>query len=270
FNIFRQRFNAKSRMQMNERTMLTEMMKRLFGTAKRQGRLRITVDGPVVKRDGEPLLLHPKAQQVLQGLLEAAPRTVSREQLINHAWQGNYLTGDKGLRQAIWSIRSALGESAREPGFVSTVPRQGYRWTGPLASTPPPARAHQAVRLQGLPALLVAAVAMISLATSDTAPSLVAPAQAEMKIARVQVSGSAVIVDMDSGCRAILKSGHGVLASSPIVSGDGAAVAIPVMRDERCEMVLYRPGDEGVTRFDGCPAVGKPLSDTPIFENKTI
>ena len=41
---------------------------------------------------------------------------------------GNVLTGEKGLNQAMWAIRSAMGDDAREPTYIETLPRLGYRW----------------------------------------------------------------------------------------------------------------------------------------------
>ncbi len=48
--------------------------------------------------DRQELLLPFKAQQVLSHIARAAPASVSRTELIDAIWGGNYLTGDKGLR----------------------------------------------------------------------------------------------------------------------------------------------------------------------------
>ena len=91
-------------------------------------RVRIDRNRQQARYRGQVLELQPKAVQVLAMLHERAPKIVSRQELIEFIWGGNHLTGEKGLHQAMWSIRSALGDDSRDARFVRTIPRNGYQW----------------------------------------------------------------------------------------------------------------------------------------------
>ena len=64
-----------------------------------------------------------KTHTVLMTLLEAKGEIVSREQLIDEIWQGNFLVGDKALTQAIWSLRKCFKHHS---SFIETIPKEGY------------------------------------------------------------------------------------------------------------------------------------------------
>lgn len=82
-----------------------------------------------VKRDGEERHLRQKTFQVLIYLLEQRDRLVTKDELIEHAWQGTAVT-DNALEQCLAEIRKVLGDDSRNPRFIKTVPRAGYRFIG--------------------------------------------------------------------------------------------------------------------------------------------
>ncbi len=71
---------------------------------------------------------------------------VSINELLNEVWSGVIVTQDS-VYQAVASLRRLLGDDAKEPAYIATVPRLGYRivatvspWDDqPLVMTPPPA-----------------------------------------------------------------------------------------------------------------------------------
>jgi len=63
---------------------------------------------------------------VLVCLARHAPRVVSRETLLEEVW-GDAFVGDEVVSHAIWELRRALGDSARDPTYIQTIPRKGYR-----------------------------------------------------------------------------------------------------------------------------------------------
>ena len=79
----------------------------------------------IVLGDGEHRL-SPKAIGVLMALAEAEGRVVSREELLNTVWPDVHV-GEEVLTQAVAELRRALGDSARLPRFVETIPKRGYR-----------------------------------------------------------------------------------------------------------------------------------------------
>jgi len=70
--------------------------------------------------------VEPKVMQVLQALARAPGEVVTKEQLFERVWGGPRLTDDV-LVVTVSALRRALGDSARRPHYVQTVPGQGYR-----------------------------------------------------------------------------------------------------------------------------------------------
>src|SRR5436190_22322127 len=82
-----------------------------------------------VKHDGEERHLRPKTFQVLLFLLEHRERLVSKDELIESIWANTAVT-DNALEQCLAEIRRTLGDDSRNPRFIKTVPRAGYRFIG--------------------------------------------------------------------------------------------------------------------------------------------
>lgn len=86
-----------------------------------QNRLeRLDGDTPHVER------IEPKAMDVLCVLAANAGQTVTREALLEEVWAGR-LVVEAALSRIILSLRNALGDDARAPTFIETVPKRGYR-----------------------------------------------------------------------------------------------------------------------------------------------
>ncbi len=82
-----------------------------------------------LKREGEERHLRQKTFQVLLYLLEQRERLITKDELINHVWQDTAVT-DNALEQCLAEIRKVLGDDSRNPRFIKTVPRSGYRFVG--------------------------------------------------------------------------------------------------------------------------------------------
>lgn len=85
-------------------------------------------------RDHSPVALPPKATLVLRVLLSSPGRLISHEKLYEAAWNGTVVEFDQGLYTCIRQIRNALGDDARNPRYIETVPRRGYRFCYPLSN----------------------------------------------------------------------------------------------------------------------------------------
>ncbi len=81
--------------------------------------------------EGESLHLSPKAFRLLERLIESAPAAVSREALYDELWGETYVV-EANLANLISEIRTALGDSHRDPRFIRTVHRHGYAFVGDL------------------------------------------------------------------------------------------------------------------------------------------
>jgi DNA-binding winged helix-turn-helix (wHTH) protein len=77
-------------------------------------------------RDGHDIPLAPKPFETLLYLIRHADHVVSKHELLDAVWPGTYISDD-GLVQCVVEIRRALGDSARSPRYVQTLPKRGYR-----------------------------------------------------------------------------------------------------------------------------------------------
>jgi TolB-like protein/DNA-binding winged helix-turn-helix (wHTH) protein/tetratricopeptide (TPR) repeat protein len=82
-------------------------------------------------KDGDVLNVPESAIRVLEVLVANAPKTVEKSTLMDVAWPDSMVVPDN-LVQAIHTIRATLGGDAREPTFVQTVHRRGYRFVAPV------------------------------------------------------------------------------------------------------------------------------------------
>jgi len=81
--------------------------------------------GIKVKLQGQPFL-------ILVTLLTHPGEVVSREELRRKLWPDNaFVDFDHGLGTAINKLREVLGDSAENPRFIETLPRQGFRFIAP-------------------------------------------------------------------------------------------------------------------------------------------
>ncbi len=90
-----------------------------------------------IVRDGETLHLEPKSMEILAYLIARRGEVVSRDELHEQVWPGVYV-GDDSLTAAIIKIRRALADDARDPQYVETIPKRGYRLIAPVRETGAP------------------------------------------------------------------------------------------------------------------------------------
>jgi DNA-binding winged helix-turn-helix (wHTH) protein/tetratricopeptide (TPR) repeat protein len=91
--------------------------------------------------------LAANAFRVLDYLVERPNQLVPKSALLDAIWPDSYVV-DAVLSVAVSQLREALGDDPRQPHFIETVHRRGYRWIGTLATdsapitapiaTPPP------------------------------------------------------------------------------------------------------------------------------------
>jgi DNA-binding winged helix-turn-helix (wHTH) protein/dienelactone hydrolase len=77
-------------------------------------------------RGSETVTLEPRAMDLLTFLARHAGKVVSRETIIDAVWAEQYV-GEGVLRQAIAALRSALGDDAKNPTYIETISKRGYR-----------------------------------------------------------------------------------------------------------------------------------------------
>ncbi len=91
------------------------------------GEFRLDIPNAGLYRAGSPVALTPKAFTVLSQLAESHGRLVSKDELLDRAWAGR-VVGDAALQVCIGQIRKALCDDRRNPRYIETVPKRGYRF----------------------------------------------------------------------------------------------------------------------------------------------
>lgn len=71
--------------------------------------------------------LRPQSFQVLLHLVERPDVLVSKDELAAAVWRDAFVS-DNALLQCITEVRKALGDDPRQPRFIRTVPKRGYRF----------------------------------------------------------------------------------------------------------------------------------------------
>ena len=85
-----------------------------------------------LRKHGMRIRLEEKPFQILELLLERAGHVVTRRALREKLWPDTVVGYEHGLNTAINKLRDLLGDSARNPRFVETLPRLGYRFIAPV------------------------------------------------------------------------------------------------------------------------------------------
>jgi TolB-like protein len=78
--------------------------------------------------------LEPKVMQVLVLLAAHAGQVVAKERLIQTVWPDAFVTDDV-LTRAISELRRVFGDDAKEPRFIQTIPKSGYRLIAAVSSS---------------------------------------------------------------------------------------------------------------------------------------
>src|SRR4029453_4250693 len=80
-----------------------------------------------LERDGEAVALAPKPFAVLCALARTPGRLVTKNALLDLVWGHRFVT-ESVLKSAISEVRAALGDDPRQPRYIETVSRRGYRF----------------------------------------------------------------------------------------------------------------------------------------------
>lgn len=98
------------------------------------GEFRLDTGTRQLLRNETPVHLSPKALQLMQTLIEAAPRALSKAELQDQLWPGAFVA-EANLPHLIGEIRAALADGSRSPRFVRTVHGFGYAFQEPVVRT---------------------------------------------------------------------------------------------------------------------------------------
>ena len=97
-------------------------------------------------RGEERVRLEARTMRLLLCLAERPGEVVSIDTLLSQVWSGVVVTPDS-VYQAVAGLRRLLGDDAKQPAYIVTVPRLGYRLVAPVetqigaSAAPSPVRA---------------------------------------------------------------------------------------------------------------------------------
>ena len=97
-------------------------------------------------RSGREVALIPRYFDLLMLLVERRGEVVNRRQIFDAVWS-DVVVSDGALSQAVRTLRRALGDDSREPAFIRTVSRHGYRFVFPHVVEDPDDRPPAAERV---------------------------------------------------------------------------------------------------------------------------
>ncbi len=106
--------------------------------------------------------LEPRLMTLLCFLCGHPGQLLTREQILRAVW-GDVSVSDDALHYAISQLRKHLGDNSRQPRYIETIPKRGYRW---VATTTPPVETPSVTtpprRLRS-PLIVVSAMAALAL-----------------------------------------------------------------------------------------------------------
>ncbi|MCX7552743.1 winged helix-turn-helix domain-containing protein [Marinicella sp. S1101] len=69
--------------------------------------------------------IEPKLMEVLLHLSLKSPEVVSTDELVTNCWPNQYIS-DNPVHKCVAQLRKALGDDARKPSYIKTIPKKGY------------------------------------------------------------------------------------------------------------------------------------------------
>src|SRR6476646_8438039 len=95
------------------------------------GDFRVDGDQRVLLFQEKPRPLTPKVFETLLILVENSGRIVNKEELMSRLWPDTFVE-EANLTSNIQQLRKSLGDNARQPIYIETVARRGYRFIKPV------------------------------------------------------------------------------------------------------------------------------------------
>jgi transcriptional activator of cad operon len=115
------------------------------GTTLRIGDWCVNPASGQISREGQSTRVEARTMRLLICLADHAGEVVSIDDMLEQVWSGVIVTPDS-VYQAVALLRRLLGDDPKQPAYIATVPRLGYRmvasvspWVDQAVAPPPPA-----------------------------------------------------------------------------------------------------------------------------------
>jgi DNA-binding winged helix-turn-helix (wHTH) protein len=178
-------------------------------------------------RQGSRIHAGPKVFGLLELLLDARPRALTKGEIHESLWAGTFVS-DATLTSLVAELRAAIGDEARAPRLIRTIHGYGYVFCGDVANdTRPPSRtpdAGRAYRILLGDREIVLPDGEHILGRSNDAVIFVDDAGVSRQHARITISAEgATLEDLDSRNGTTL---DGRLVDGPTPLADGAVIVL--------------------------------------------
>ncbi len=214
----------------------------------------------------ETLTVEPRVMDLLMLLAESPGKVFSREEILERVWPETAVQDD-ALRRVVTLLRRALDDDSKEPRYIETITRRGYRLVAPV-SRPDPKPTDSVARRT--PWLLAGAMLLVGLSVATGlfvqrggAPGGAPETQRDLRLLTslpghesnpaFSADGSSVaFIHQEGDVRALLVKGikesepRQILRrprlSNPAWSPDGARLLV-VDRDDDCQILSVEVND---------------------------
>lgn len=130
-----------------------------------------------LRREGEAVPLAPQPFRLLLALATRPGEVVTREELRREIWgDSTFVDFERGLNFCVLQARTALGDDAKSPAYIETLPRRGYRFVAPVEVERAVVPRKPALRWLGAAAAALV-IAVVAIAWQRTASARVAADQ---------------------------------------------------------------------------------------------
>lgn len=93
--------------------------------------VKVFPDLNVIEVQGESHRVEPKVMSLLNYLSQRQGEVCSKQDLIEAVWP-NQIIADEALTRLVFVLRNVLGDDAKAPKYISTVPKKGYVLLEPI------------------------------------------------------------------------------------------------------------------------------------------
>ena len=124
------------------------------------GDFRLDVAERHLYRDSEEIPLTAKAFDTLLLLVRSGGRTIPKDEFMREVWPG-VVVEESNLSDNIYTLRQLLGDDAREPRFIRTVPKRGYRFVSDVRAVGTVPSAEKTRARKRSTAVMVAALLLV-------------------------------------------------------------------------------------------------------------
>jgi len=93
------------------------------------GDFELDLNGLELRKNGVPRPVEPQVFDLLRCLIDRRDRVVSTEELIETVWNGR-IVSDAALTSRVRDARRALEDDGKDPRWIRTIRRRGFRFVG--------------------------------------------------------------------------------------------------------------------------------------------